>query len=220
VSDPIALPPHPLLDAGLFETRLPGPLSTLPSPDWLQRLLAADADVPFRADDKIRSAVRALLRHGGFKPSGRSKPASEYLERAVADGSLSSINAVVDVCNVVSLHAGLPISVVDLDRAQEPFRIDVAGSNSEYVFNATGQVIDLEGLLCLYDAEGPCANAVKDCQRTKTHAGTLRTLSVVWSHRDLSGYVQAVTRWYEDLLQRLGADTVRRSGVGAEIAKS
>ena len=28
------------------------------------------------------------------------------------------------------------------------------------MFNASGQTIDVGGLLCLFDAEGPCANAV------------------------------------------------------------
>jgi len=54
------------------------------------------------------------------------------------------------------------------------------GADARYVFNASGQTIDREGLLCLCDAEGPCTNAVKDTQRTKTHGGTRRTLSIVW----------------------------------------
>ena len=27
-------------------------------------------------DDQVRTAIRALLRHGGYKPSGRGKPCS------------------------------------------------------------------------------------------------------------------------------------------------
>lgn len=198
---------NPVLDAAVFETRLPRPLGELGSPEWLKAMLSLEAETPFRSDDAIRTQVRALLRYGGFKPSGRSKPASEYLLRAVGDGSLSSINAVVDACNVVSLHSGLPISVVDVDKASPPFHIEIAGGGIEYVFNASGQVIDLEGLVCLYDEQGPCANAVKDAQRTKTDDATRRTLSVVWSHRDLPGYVARVAAWYRELLSRLGAET-------------
>jgi len=83
-------------------------------------LLAADAAAPLHSDDTVREAVRALLRQGGFKPTGRSKPASEYLLKAVRENLLSSINVAVDACNIVSLHSGLPISVVDLDRTREP----------------------------------------------------------------------------------------------------
>ena len=55
-----------------------------------------------------------------------------------------------------------------------------APPGTSYVFNAAGQSIDLAGLPCLFDAEGPCANAVKDAQRTKTGPATRRTLSLIW----------------------------------------
>jgi hypothetical protein len=42
-------------------------------------------------------------------------------------------------------------------------------------------VIDPAGRLCLSDAGGPCANAVKDAQRTKTGLDTLRTQTLVVS---------------------------------------
>src|SRR5438046_7645082 len=117
----LTIDPHPLLDLRTFVTRFARPLGELASPPELQALLAIDAAAPLRSDDTVREAVRALLRHGGFKPTGRSKPASEYLIKAVRDGQLSPINLAVDVCNVVSLHSGLPISVIDMDRATEPF---------------------------------------------------------------------------------------------------
>ena len=56
--------------------------------------------------------MRDLLRHSGFKPTGRSKPASEYLIKATEQGALSSINVAMDACNAVSLHIVLPINVV------------------------------------------------------------------------------------------------------------
>ena len=117
-------------------------------------------------DEAIRLDVRDMLRHGGYKPTGRGKPASEYLLK-LADKGLMSINLAVDACNVVSLHSGLPISVVDLDRTEGALRIAVVEGDQRYVFNASGQEIRLEGLLCLHDENGPCANAVKDSERTK-----------------------------------------------------
>ena len=113
------------------------------------------------------------------------KPESE--RKAVAEGHLSSINPVVDLCNVVSLHSGLPISVVDLDRTRGAMRVGIAPAGANFVFNASGQVIDVGGLLCLFDEEGPCANAVKDAQRTKTTAETTRALVVVWGTNALPG---------------------------------
>lgn len=201
---------HPLLDLHAFITRLPQPLGTMATPPEISSLLVSDAATPFaaaRPDEALRKAVRDLLRSGGFKPTGRSKPASEYLGNAAAEGRLGSINPVVDLGNAVSLHSGLPISVVDLDRAQPPLRVAVADPGSSYAFNASGQVIDVGGLLCLLDAEGPCANAVKDAQRTKTAAETTRTLSLLWGTRALPGRAAAAAAWYRDLLAGLGAET-------------
>jgi len=203
----LPIEPHPLLDAVAFETVFSGPLGDHPSPPWLTELLRLEAPAPLRADDEVRGAIRDLLRHGGYKPTGRGKPASEYLVRAATQGALGSINAAVDACNVVSLHSGLPISVVDVDRASTPWRIGLAPAGARYVFNASGQDIDLAGLLCLFDAEGPCANPVKDAQRTKTRPETVRTLTVVWGTRVLAGRAHAATTWYRDLLSRLGAQT-------------
>ena len=175
----LTIDPHPLLDLHAFVTEFPRPLGETPTPPELFALLAEGAAAPLHTDDGVREAVRSLLRHGGFKPTGRSKPASEYLLKAVRDQLLSSINLAVDACNIVSFHSGLPISVVDLDRTHEPLRVGIATMGMSYVFNASGQTIDLGGLLCLFDADGPCANAVKDAQRTKTDAATRRTLSLV-----------------------------------------
>jgi DNA/RNA-binding domain of Phe-tRNA-synthetase-like protein len=195
------------LHAELLEARFPGPLGSVAGgfAEWLRQ----DREAPVAADDALRVAVRDLLRAGGFKPSGRSKPASEYLVRAVGAGELGAINAAVDACNVVSLHSGLPISVVDLDRAVGPLRIAVAPAAASYVFNASGQTLDLGGLLCLWDAEGPCANAVKDAQRTKTRPETTRTLSVVWAPAAYADHARAAADWYAGLLRQVGAEVER-----------
>lgn len=198
--------PHPLLDAHAFVTRFDRPLGEITSPADLIARLALTADAPLRSDDDVRGHVRDLLRHGGYKPTGRGKPASEYLLRAAEAATLGSINAAVDACNVVSLHSGLPISVVDLALAEGPFRLAVAGAAS-YVFNASGQEIDITGLLCLWDALGPCANAVKDSQRTKTTPHTRETLSVVWGVNRLGDRGALATAWYRQLLETLGATT-------------
>lgn len=198
---------HPLLYQAAFATTFPAPLADLGVPDWLQALLVLEADSPVSRSEELRRAARDLLRHGGYKPTGRGKPSAEYLVRAATEGSLSSINAAVDACNVVSLASGIPISVVDLDLVATPLRVGIVESGS-HVFNASGQEIRLDGLLCLHDARGPCANGVKDAQRTKTHGGTTRTLSVLWGPRAFAEVVETSLAWYRELLERLGAGTV------------
>lgn len=198
---------HPLLYARGFVTKFPSPLHELPSPDWLTQQLQLGSPAPLSPSDALRAAVRDLLRHGGYKPTGRGKPASEYLLRAASDGSLSSINAAVDACNVVSLHAGLPISVVDRARAKLPLSIRIAEEGDSYVFNASGQTIDLGGLLCLCDADGPCANAVKDAQRTKTSDETTETVSILWGCLTYQEQTDRALGFYRELLSRIGAQT-------------
>lgn len=152
-----------------------------------------------------KAAVRNLLRLGGFKPTGRSKPASEYLEKAFQEGYLNPINAAVDVCNAVSLHSGLPISVIDLDLAQAPYQIKILPDKVSYVFNPSGQELDLQGLVCFWDAQGPCGSPVKDSQRTKTHGETRRTLVIIWGCQEAPERVEATRQLYQELLQDCGA---------------
>ncbi|MFO7907606.1 MAG: hypothetical protein R6U98_33470 [Pirellulaceae bacterium] len=85
-----------------------------------------------------RLAVRRLLRHGGFKASGRNKPAQEYPWRVAAgpDGNMPAILNAVDLLNVVSLQSGLPISLLALDRLRPPLLIRYGHRDESYVFNS------------------------------------------------------------------------------------
>lgn len=126
----IAIDAHPLLEVVTFETDFPAPLGSLGARPAVVAALSLEAAAPLASSDEVRAHVRDLLRHGGYKPTGRGKPASEYLLRAVAESALGAINLAVDTCNVVSLHSGLPVSVVDLDRVVPPLRIGVAPAGS------------------------------------------------------------------------------------------
>ena len=203
----LSIDPHPLLLASSFVTTFSRTLGEMSVPDGLLSFHAPGFKAPVGRSEELRAAVRDLLRHGGHKPTGRGKPSSEYLVRAVGEGVLPSINLAVDACNAVSFHSGLPISVVDLDRARAPFRIGTGEPGESYVFNASGQEIGVKGLLCLYDADGPCANAVKDAQRTKTDESTTRTLSVVWGTTAFPEQLERASAWYRELLEAAGATT-------------
>lgn len=206
-SDLLTIETHPLLDARVFVANFPAPLGQIATPARVREGLSLTAAAPMSADDSVRGHIRDLLRHGGYKPTGRGKPSSEYLLRAVGESALGAINLVVDACNVVSLHSGLPISVIDLDRANKPLRIAIAPMGTKYIFNASGQEIDVGGLVCLFDTDGPCANGVKDAQRTKTHAETRTTLTVVWGSQKLGDRAEKAAVWYRESLEEAGATT-------------
>jgi len=198
----LSVDPHPRLALGAIAVDFSVPLAQLSSSEALLRGLDLGWNAPLSSSDEVRLKVRDLLRVGGFKPTGRSKPASEYLMKAAARGTLGSINVAVDLCNVVSLHSGLPISVVDLDRVEGALRVALALEGSSYAFNASGQLIDVGSLLCLHDVQGPCANAVKDSQRSKTHEGTRRCLYLIWGTSELPGRSARTAAWLRELLVR------------------
>lgn len=204
----VLVEPHPLLDPGLFVAHFLRPFGETSTPQSIASLAEPGAQAPVASSEAVRTAVRDLLRHGGFKPSGRSKPASEYLLGAVAEGRFPRINAGVDTCNVVSLHSGLPISLVDIERLDGTLVIRIAAAATSYVFNPSGQTIDVSGLVCLFDAQGPTGTPVKDAQRTKTHDATRSTLAILWGTTALPGRTREVTRWYRELVASIeGATT-------------
>ncbi len=127
------------------------------SPAWLvERLAAARPIVDAEARDR---AVRAMLRLGGFRPAGRNRPAQEFLARA----AVPSISSAVDVNNLVSQTYRLPASVIDGALCASGIVIREGRAGERYVFNRSGQDLDLEGLLVLCDASGvPLASPVKD----------------------------------------------------------
>ena len=215
----LMIEPHPLLDAGAFVIRNAHPLAELATPATIARLTEPDAAAPVAASEQIKTCVRDLLRHGGYKPSGRSKPASEYLAAALARREFPRINALVDACNVASVHSGLPISLIDLDRLDRSgpsgaLTIRIAPPGTSYVFNPSGQTIDAGGLVCLYDAQGPTGTPVKDAQRTKTHDGTMAALTIVWGTRALAGWTAKTTRWYRDLVREITGTTIEDVALG------
>jgi DNA/RNA-binding domain of Phe-tRNA-synthetase-like protein len=135
----------------------------------------------------VRAAIRDLLRFGGYKPAGRGKPASEYLAQAAARGEFPRISHIVDALNLVSLESGLPISLLDADRALEgagELTIRLGREGEAYVFNAAGHTIDIRGLVCAARADGPAiGNPVKDSMAAKTTPETRNTLAIVWASR-------------------------------------
>lgn len=196
---------HPLLDPAAIHVELSTPQGC-ESPDWLQKLLEP-GNGPEEVGQESRQAVRSLLRHGGYRPAGRGKPSSEWLVKAAAQGRLGSILPLVDAGNAASRAEGLPLSVVDLDRVQPPLTISMGQPGERYIFNRSDQQIDVAGLICLCDRDGPLANAVKDSQRCKTDDQTRRALILVWGTVELPGAATRLVKRVEDLVIQLGGHT-------------
>ena len=219
-----ALAPSPVLPALIWAEGIDPPRPTLETPpvlaDLLDRVKAAgELFVP----PEVRQRVRAMLRYGKYKPSGRSKPASEFLLRAALGDSFPLVSGPVDANNAVSLESGFPASIFDASLSGRVLQIRRGLPDESYVFNPSGQSIGLQDLLlvCRDSADGwtPCGNPVKDSMTTKIHEGTRDVVAVLYAPADEPE--ESVERWatrFAELLERLcGAESVGfRIGFDAE----
>ncbi len=157
-------------------------------------------------NDEVRVGVRDLLRGHGYKPSGRGKPASEFLAGAAAQGEFPHINNLVDINNLLSLETGWPISIIDIDRAgTDTFELRHGQAGERYAFNNAGHEIDLAGLLCLARPGGEaCGNPVKDSMATKLGPDTSRVLGVMYTSCQVTDQetVAAAARRFGELIER------------------
>ncbi|MEN6500740.1 MAG: phenylalanine--tRNA ligase beta subunit-related protein [Rectinema sp.] len=119
----------------------------------------------FEAFEARIKAVRDMLRNGKYKPAGRAKPSSEYLFAAALDNSFPRVNPFVDAVNLASLKYMYPMSIFDADKAGHALLCRLGAPGEYYVFNSSGQEIDLEDLVCLCALAPAFAaeSAAKEC---------------------------------------------------------
>jgi hypothetical protein len=194
--------------------------SSTPLRQQCRVLVAQLAAQGFELDEAVRSAVRQCLKGGGFSPTGRNRPAQELLlnelkERgealALETAELGTsalpefhwINNAVDVNNLISLQARLPISIFDTGKLEGRLVLRYGQEGESYVFNASGHSLDLKR--CVICARGagagePCGSPVKDSMATKIFEGAAGLLGVIyapallWSAEDLLAEAQRFGR--------------------------
>lgn len=162
-------------------------------PEKMPPYLAAVVDEARRTGEgfippEVRARVRKMLRFGKYRASGRGKPASEFLLRAALEERFPVIGGPVDVNNAISLSTGFPGSLFDADRTGPDLLLRHGREGEAYVFNRSGQTIDLQDLLlvCRKAEFGwePCGNPVKDSMTTKIGDGTRNVLAVLYVPAD------------------------------------
>jgi DNA/RNA-binding domain of Phe-tRNA-synthetase-like protein len=159
-----------------------------------------------------KTAVRNMLRFGAYKPAGRGKPSSEYLLAAALQNEFPLVNPPVDANNAVSLEWGYPASIFDLELCGPSLLLRRGLPGESYIFNPSGQSIDLQDLLCVCRFDGniwlPCGNPVKDAMATKITDSTHGVAAVVYAPSSESqADLEAAAASFADLL---------RSDCGAE----
>lgn len=184
-----------------------------PSSDSLRAkidaLVEQRKDAEFPAE--IKEAVRNLLKSGGFKPSGRNKPASEYLAQAAREGRFPIINNLVDINNYISLQTGLPISLLDLTSIGDQLLLRFGREGERYVFNSGGQEIELKGLICACNGgtDAPLGNAVKDSMVGKIKEHTTDVAAIIYAPNsgDLARVAKDQIETFANLLREEGNAT-------------
>jgi DNA/RNA-binding domain of Phe-tRNA-synthetase-like protein len=179
---------HETLRLGLVYA---GSVRVAPSPpallDELSREESALRADPARFPEATRAAIRDVLRRGGYKPTGRGKPASEFLLGQALGEGVPRINGLVDLNNLASLRHAHPISVFDATLLGPDSAVRFGRTGESYVFNASGQSMDIEGLpvVCRGPEREAVGNAVKDSMLCKVHPQTSHALFVVYGSRAL-----------------------------------
>jgi DNA/RNA-binding domain of Phe-tRNA-synthetase-like protein len=135
--------------------------------------------------------IRQLLRHGKFKPTGRSKPAQEYLMRCIIqEGSLPQINGPVDLVNAVSVDFNLPISLLSVRKCSNELAVDRGRAGESFVFNSGGQVLELSDLITVYDrshaARRPVGTPVKDSMAGKIESADTHLVAIIYAPESAS----------------------------------
>ena len=186
-----AIDPARIAVALVWGSLLPGCPATQSAPAYLRELLARvrAAGESFLPPER-KAAVRDMLRHGAYKPAGRAKPSSEYLLAAALAGDAPMgefplVNGPVDANNAVSLEWGYPASVFDAAATGSELLLRRGAAGESYVFNPSGQSIDLEDLLVVCRRSGPlwepCGNPVKDAMATKVFGEARDIVAVLYA---------------------------------------
>jgi DNA/RNA-binding domain of Phe-tRNA-synthetase-like protein len=190
-----------------------GCVASASPPELISQIRKAVALVGEASEAQAKTkAVRDMLRHGKYKPTGRGKPASEYLQRAATQDQFPEINNLVDMINLISFEHFLPISLIDLGRAgSNRLRLRWGHEGESYVFNNGGQSIGLHDLLLVaaLPEDRPCANPVKDSMATKLTEESKRILAVIYAPEPLVTDLAGATSELEKLFARFsGAPAV------------
>ncbi len=198
-------------DLALGLVRVEG-VSSEPAPaalhEELDRLIAERSGRELHPDEEaLRRGSRDMLRNGKYKPTGRGKPASEYLMREAGKDNFPRINGPVDANNLVSLHHCVPISLWDLDLAGDPdqYEVRLGAEGESYVFNEAGQRLSLRDLVCGCTLAGgeslALVTPIKDSLRTKLKPETHRVAGCVYyplpagSREHLEAVTAEFARW-------------------------
>jgi DNA/RNA-binding domain of Phe-tRNA-synthetase-like protein len=164
------------------------------------------------------AAWRRVFRGFGVDPTGYRSAAEALLRRLTKQGSIPSINRLVDIGNLVSIRYGLPVAVFDLRALTGGITVRFATGDERFTDLASGEPGSPEpGEVVFVDDAGlVCARRWCWRQSAESASGpaTTEILVTVEGHHDRAAEdVAAATADLEALLSAYTKPAAMRSGM-------
>jgi DNA/RNA-binding domain of Phe-tRNA-synthetase-like protein len=182
-----------------------------------QATLARIGDTPLSELPSV-NAWRRAFRAFGADPTQYRSAAEALLRRLTKQGSIPSINTLVDIGNLVSIRHALPVAILDLASIREGLTVRFATGEERFTDLGSGTTETPEpGEVIFIDAAGHVA-ARRWCWRqsaeSASQATTTDMLITVEGHHDTARQdVMAATADLEALLREYAAPASLRTGL-------
>ena len=168
------------------------------------------------------AAWRRAFRGFGVDPTAYRSAAEALLRRLTKQGSIRSINTLVDIGNLVSIRYGLPVAVFDRASITDGLTVHLANGDESFADLGSGSTEHPDpGEVIFIDSAGHVA-ARRWCWRQSAESAssemTTAILVTVEGHHDRArADVESATADLDALLQRFaGASSTRRSILDSE----
>jgi DNA/RNA-binding domain of Phe-tRNA-synthetase-like protein len=184
--------------------------------------MARIGDTPLSALPSI-AAWRRTFRAFGVDPTGYRSAAEALLRRLTKQGSISSINALVDVGNLVAIRYALPVAIFDLRALTGAVTVRFARGDESFTdLGSGGRESPSEGEVVFVDEAGNvCARRWCWRQSAESAAGPETTdilVTVEGQHESAAADVAAARRDLEELIWTL--DLARELFLGTVDAQN
>ena len=114
-------------------------LTNRPSPEQLQEVYLGEQQKVLKkigatplSEIETLAGWRSAFRQFGVDPTQYRSAAEALLRRLTKKGDIPSINAVVDICNLVSIRYALPVAAFDLLPVQGVITVHFASGNERF----------------------------------------------------------------------------------------
>ena len=182
-----------------------------------QKTLARIGDMPL-SELPTLAAWRRAFRAFGVDPTAYRSAAEALLRRLTKQGSIPSINALVDIGNLVAIRYGLPVAMFDQRSVTGATTVRFAAGTESFTDLGSGdRETPAEGEVIFIDDAG-LVSARRWCwrQSAESAAGPDSTevlVTVEGHHDDAEGDVMAAVADLETLLRRYAEPDAMASGV-------